>query len=73
MLNLFGRLTGKKAPERSKEEVKCPCGETALRVPNDFTDIYLCQKCNKLLYYAEPSPSFFKVKPLSLAWLKRKK
>lgn len=73
MLTLLGKLMGKKAGQSSQEEVKCPCGEVVMRVPSENTDIYLCKKCNKLLYYVEPAPSIFKVKPLSLAWLKKKR
>lgn len=72
MLTLLGKLMGKKVQESCEREVKCPCGEVVVRVPNDITDMYLCRKCNKLLYYVDPSPSISKVKPLSLAWLKRR-
>ena len=71
MITLLGRLMGKKIQE-CRGEVRCPCGEPAVRVPNDGPEIYLCRKCNKLLYYVEPSPGMLKVKPLSLAWLKKK-
>lgn len=72
MLTLLGKLMGKKSRESCEGEVKCPCGEVAVRVPNDITDIYLCKNCNKLLYYVDPSPGILKVRPLSLAWLKKR-
>lgn len=75
MLTLLGKLMGKKSREScegEEKEVKCQCGEEAVRVPNDISDVYLCKKCNKLLYYVDPSPGLLKVRPLSLAWLKRK-
>mgnify|MGYP000930041605 FL=1 len=71
MLNMLGKILGKKSNTES-EEVKCLCGEVATRVPDEIRDIYLCKKCNKLLCYSEITPSIFKVRPLSLAWLKRK-
>lgn len=72
MLNLLGKLMGKKIQEARRGEVKCTCGEVAVYVPNDNSDIYLCKKCNKLLYYVDPSLSMSKVKPVSLGWLKKK-
>lgn len=71
MLNLLDRIKGKKSPKKPAGEVKCTCGETVLYVPNDISEMYLCQKCNKLLCYVEPPP-LFRIKPLSLAWLKKK-
>ncbi len=70
MLNLLGRIMGKKSPEF--KEVKCLCGEEAVRIPDDTREIYFCKKCNKLLCYSDFKPSILKVRPLSLAWLKRK-
>lgn len=71
MLNLLGKVMGKKGGSKTKE-VRCLCGEEAERVPDDTRDIYFCRKCNKLLCYSVYKPSIFKVRPISLAWLKRK-
>lgn len=72
MLSLLGKLVGRKASDQRQEEVRCTCGEVAVPIPGDNTDMYLCKKCNKLVYYIDPTPSIFKVIPLSLAWLKKK-
>jgi len=70
MLNLLERIMGKKSPEI--KQVKCLCGEEVVGIPNDTREIYFCKKCNKLLCYSDFKPGLFKVRPLSLAWLKRK-
>lgn len=72
MLSLLGRLMGKKVRECDQEEIKCTCGEVVLRVPSENTEIYLCKKCNKLLYCLDPSRNRSNVRPLSLAWLKKR-
>ena len=70
MLNLLDKIMGKKNPEF--EEVKCLCGEEAVRVPNETREIYFCKKCNKLLCNSDFKPSILKVRPISLGWPKRK-
>jgi hypothetical protein len=72
MLDLFGKLKVKKNQEQG-HEARCVCGELAIRIPDEKKEIYLCQKCNKLLYYADPAPSLTNVIPLSLGFFKRRK
>lgn len=72
MLDLFGKLKVKKNQEQV-QEVRCLCGEIAIRLPEEKKDIYLCQKCNKLLYYVDPAPSLSNVIPFNLGLFKRRK
>ena len=72
MLDLFGRLKVKKEPEQV-QEARCLCGEVAIRIPEEKKEIYLCQKCNKLLYYVDPAPSLTNVIPFTFGLFKRRK
>jgi len=72
MLDLFGRLKVKKEHEQVIE-ARCLCGEVVIRIPEEKKEIYLCQKCNKLLYYVEPAPSLTNVIPFTLGLFKRRK
>lgn len=71
MLDLFGKLKVKK--QEQVQEARCTCGEVAMRLPGEKKEIYLCQKCNKLLYYVEPAPSLSNVIPFNLGLFKRRK
>lgn len=70
-MDLFGRLKVKKSKE--VQEVRCLCGEPVSRIPEEKKEIYLCQKCNKLLYYEEQTPSLSNVIPINLGFFKRRK
>ncbi len=73
MLNLLGKLVGKTISAGRKAEVKCNCcGETVFSVGEENSNIYICQNCNKLIYYVDPALLDDKVTPLSLGWLKKK-
>ena len=72
MFNLLGKLVGKTVSSSKRAEVKCNCcGETVFLV-EESTNIYMCQSCNKLIYYVDPNLLDDKVTPLSLGWLKKK-
>jgi hypothetical protein len=71
MLDLFGKLKVKKNQE--VQEVRCLCGEIAIRIPEEKKEIYLCQKCNNILYYVDPTPSLANVIPFNLGIFKRRK
>jgi len=71
MLDLFGKLKVKKSSKELARETRCLCGEVAVRIPEEKKEIYFCGKCNKLLYYADPTPSLTNVIPFSL--FKRRK
>lgn len=72
MLNLLGKLVGRTILGGRPAEVKCNCGESASLVGEENSNIYICQKCNKLIYYVDPALIDQKVTPLSLGWLKKK-
>lgn len=65
MLNLFGKLKVKKDKEQVLE-ARCLCGEVATRVPEEKKEIYFCPRCQKLLYYADLTPSLSNVIPFNL-------
>lgn len=73
MLNLFSKLKGKKTQEPEPKEVKCICGEVVTIVSGEEKNVYFCRKCNKLVYYIDPSLLDLKVTPLSLGWLKKRR
>jgi hypothetical protein len=74
MLKLISLIKERK--ERVSEhpkEIKCSCcGEIAIGIPGEKTNIYFCKQCNKLIYYVDPALLDTKVKPFSLGWLKKK-
>ncbi len=73
MFTLLGKLMGGKVQETEPKEVKCLCGEPVDTIPNGSANIYLCKKCNKLIYHVDPSLLTPKVTPISLGWFKKKR
>lgn len=72
MLKLISLIKERKVWASEPKEIKCLCGEIAISIPGEKTNIYLCKKCNKLIYYVDPALLDPKVRPLSLGWLKKK-
>ncbi len=72
MIKLMSLIKGRKMEASAPENIKCLCGEVAISIPGEKTNIYLCKKCNKLIYYVDPALLDDKVRPLSLGWLKKK-